>query len=244
MDFTDLVEQVYLHDQLDEGVLKDFAKKYVFPAVAAAALGGGTAHYKAMHKPLPSSSLPDEVQTVTTPTKSTEPTKINTSSKKLYRDIYITDDLVKYIKDVEVRPSEKNSNKFLPYWDYDQYSIGYGTKATENEVKNNTPITKDEAEKRLIDELIKHKDRVLSALSGSKIKLTNAQIKALISFDYNTGRGRKAILQSKNHEQLKRYISSIVFAGGKKLRGLEKRRAEELAQFTGWSEQKVKDKYF
>lgn len=242
MDFTDLVEQVYLHNQLDEGVFK----KYVLPAAAAVGLGI-ISGYK--EHPIPPSPLPDEVQTVTTPTKSAEPTKINTSSKKLYRDIYITDDLVKYIKDVEVRPSEKNSNKFLPYWDYDQYSIGYGTKATENEVKNNTPITKDEAEKRLIDELIKHKDRVLSASSAlsrsKKIELTVPQIKALISFDYNTGYGRKAILQkSKTREQLIDYMSSFVFAGGKKLRGLEKRRIEELALFTGWPEQKVKDKYF
>ena len=239
MNFDNLLEQVYLQDQLNEG----FFKKYALPAAAAIGLGVGTGHFNARHeqKPQTPATVTAERKPVTAKPVPSTPKPI---VSKPAEDLYITNDLIKFIEDIEVRPSEKSAKEFSAYWDYDQYSIGYGTKATPDEVKNHKTINREEARDRLIIELNDHKKRVISALSNSKLTLTTNQIRALISFDYNTGLGRKAIFKSKSPQQLAQYISSIVFAGGKKLPGLQRRRAEELAQFTGWSTQKVKDKYF
>ena len=242
MDFKILLEQIYLHDdvQVDEG----FFKKYALPAAAAIGLGIGTGHYNAKHeqKPQPPATVTAERKPITA---KLVPSDTKPVVSKPAEDLYITNDLIKFIEDIEVRPSEKNAKEFSAYWDYDQYSIGYGTKATPDEVKNHKTINREEARDRLITELNDSKKRVISALSNSKLKnLTTNQIRALISFDYNTGLGRKAILRSSSPHQLAQYISSIVFAGGKKLPGLQRRRAEELVQFTGWTSQKVKDKYF
>jgi len=239
MNFDNLLEQVYLQDQLNEG----FLKKYVLPAAAAVGLGGGIGHYNATHNQPQQQSIvePADTKPVTAKPVPSDPKPV---VSKPAEDLYITNDLIKFIENIEVRPSEKFANSFTAYWDYDQYSIGYGTKATPDEVKNNKSITKEQAHDRLITELDGHKKRVISALSSSKLTLSTNQIRALISFDYNTGLGRKAILRSSSPQQLARYMSSIVFAGGKKLPGLQRRRAEELVQFTGWTSQKVKDKYF
>ena len=239
MNFDNLLEQVYLQDQLNEG----FLKKYVLPAAAAVGLGIGTGHYKATNEQQPQPSVTEPADDKTVIDKPT-PADTKPTISKPVDDLYITKDLIKFIADIEVRPSEKFAKEFSAYWDYDQYSIGYGTKATPDEVKNHKTINREEARDRLIIELNDHKKRVISALSNSKLTLTTNQIRALISFDYNTGLGRKAILRSSSPHHLAQYISSIVFAGGKKLPGLQRRRAEELAQFTGWSSQKVKDKYF
>ena len=62
MNFDNLLEQVYLQDQLNEG----FLKKYVLPAAAAVGLGIGTGHYKATNEqqPQPSVTEPADDKTV------------------------------------------------------------------------------------------------------------------------------------------------------------------------------------
>lgn len=130
------------------------------------------------------------------------------------------------------------------YWDYDQYSIGYGTKATPQEVKQKKKITKDQAYARLIKELNEHKDRVISAAKTNNVQFNNNQISALISFDYNTGRGRKAIFNYNTPHAIAQYIATIIHAGGKPQSGLIERRATEIAQFLGITPAEAKQKYF
>jgi len=118
MNFDNLLEQVYLQDQLNEG----FLKKYVLPAAAAIGLGIGTG-YKATHeqKPQPPATVTAERKPITAKPLPSDPKPV---VSKPAEDLYITNDLIKFIEDIEVRPSEKNAKEFSAYWDYDQYSIG------------------------------------------------------------------------------------------------------------------------
>lgn len=149
---------------------------------------------------------------------------------------YITKEFIDYVI---------NKEGFHPiaYWDFDQYSIGYGTKATQEEVKLKKKITKEQAYQRLLTELDEHQMRILSALRDNKLEFKPNEISALISFDYNTGRGRKAIFNYKSKEDIAKYIATIVHAGKKKLPGLVERRAEEIALFLGISTNDAVTKY-
>jgi GH24 family phage-related lysozyme (muramidase) len=80
-----------------------------------------------------------------------------------------------------------------PKWDYKQWTIGYGTKAR----GKNDRVTPQEARQRLIDELDEHAIRVDTALDQAGLLLNENQRNALISFDFNTGAGRKVITDSK-----------------------------------------------
>lgn len=80
-----------------------------------------------------------------------------------------------------------------PKNDYSQVSIGYGTKAR----GPNDRVTPQEAKQRLVEELDEHAIRVDTALEQSGLLLNENQRNALISFDFNTGAGRKVILDSK-----------------------------------------------
>jgi len=80
-----------------------------------------------------------------------------------------------------------------PKWDYKQWTIGYGTKAR----GKNDRVTPQEAKQRLVEELDEHAIRVDTALEQSGLLLNENQRNALISFDFNTGAGRKVILDSK-----------------------------------------------
>ena len=110
-------------------------------------------------------------------------------------------------------------------WDYHQWSNGYGTVAKyPGEV-----IDKTEAKKRLQDELAVHASKVDSAAKSAGLQLTAGQRDALISYDYNTGRGA-SIIKSVNGDSNK--ISSAIdngikTAGGKTLPGLVSRRGAE-----------------
>lgn len=91
-------------------------------------------------------------------------------------------DLTSMVKHFEAG-GEKSGFHSKAYWDYGQWSIGYGTRAKQGEV-----IDQAEAEKRLDAELSVHKNRVLSANEKLKLQLDPHQIDALTSFDYNTGK--------------------------------------------------------
>lgn len=157
--------------------------------------------------------------------------------KLLENDPYLTKELLSLIKKYEGFSDKA-------FWDYDQYSIGYGTKATPDEVKNKTSITFEEANQRLINELLEHKHRILSALQDTSHKLSDKQIQALISFDYNTGKGRRVLYTNKTPKNIANHIAQVVYAGNVKQPGLIKRRIEELELFTGWSRNKIKSTYF
>lgn len=121
------------------------------------------------------------------------------------------------------------------YHDVRQYSVGWGTKGKQGEV-----ITKQEAERRLDSELSMHRKRVVREAERIGMKFSPPEIDALTSFDFNTGSVAKLLA---NGTRSKAEIASAMLlyrnAGGKRLRGLERRRIAEAALFRrGWGGQK------
>jgi GH24 family phage-related lysozyme (muramidase) len=80
-----------------------------------------------------------------------------------------------------------------PKWDYKRWTIGYGTEAR----GKNDRVTPQEAKQRLEDTLEEKAIEVDTALDKVGIILDENQRNALISFNFNTGAGRKVILDSK-----------------------------------------------
>jgi lysozyme len=113
------------------------------------------------------------------------------------------------------------------YWDYGQWSIGYGTKSQKGE-----KISKAEGEKRLATELASHRARVERATAKVGLQLAPHQIDALTSFDYNTGSIEKLLAGGKRSpEEIADVMLLYRNAGGKRIPGLENRRAAERHLF-------------
>ena len=74
-----------------------------------------------------------------------------------------------------------------PYWDYQQYSIGYGSACKADEYPDG--ITREEAD-RLLRKYIQAFEKDLDAfLDKNSVRLTDNQYDALICFTYNLGSG-------------------------------------------------------
>ena len=117
------------------------------------------------------------------------------------------------------------------YGDYKQTSSGYGTRAKPGDAA----ISKQEADKRLREELADHANNVDSALKETGMTLTANQRAALISFDFNTGEGARLIKTSDGPEEIAARMPTFnkVTVKGKKVlsSGLVNRRKKELALF-------------
>jgi lysozyme len=114
------------------------------------------------------------------------------------------------------------------YGDFKQTSIGYGTRAKPGEKS----ISKEEGERRLQQELSKHRSRVLEANKKYGYNFTDAQLDALTSFDYNTGRLEQLTNNGKrDKDTIAKMIPAYNKAGGKPLTGLTRRRAAEMRLF-------------
>tara|TARA_R110000744_G_C19308112_1_gene556443 strand:+ start:637 stop:1086 length:450 start_codon:yes stop_codon:yes gene_type:complete len=118
------------------------------------------------------------------------------------------------------------------YW-----TIGYGNIRCRDgsRVKEETPhVTEAEAEDLLAHELVSF-ERTVDRLI--KVPLQQGQYDALVSFAYNLGGGAlsasslRRMLNRGNYSGAERQFKRWVFAGGRKLRGLVKRRAAEAALF-------------
>jgi GH24 family phage-related lysozyme (muramidase) len=123
--------------------------------------------------------------------------------------------------------------KFSPnaYDDYGQKSIGYGIKAKDTDTG---PITEAEARSRLQERLAS--DRAYIEEFGKKYgyEWKPHQVDALTSFIYNLG--PQALAQVTNNgtrslEELPEFMKLYFNAGGKKLKGLEKRRNAEADMY-------------
>jgi len=113
------------------------------------------------------------------------------------------------------------------YWDFGQWSIGYGTKAKKGEV-----IDQAEAERRLESELAMHRKRVMDFSARSGMKLAPHEIDALTSFDYNTGRLEQLTAGgTRSKEEIAEKMLLYRNADGQRLRGLERRRQAERTLF-------------
>tara|TARA_R100001015_G_C4628414_1_gene188558 strand:+ start:189 stop:1334 length:1146 start_codon:yes stop_codon:yes gene_type:complete len=116
------------------------------------------------------------------------------------------------------------------YWDYGQYSIGYGTKARPGE----TSISEQEAERRLGSELNEARGYVERYNRSQNRNWSPNQIDALTSFTYNTGPGNlQTLLQggNRNNDQVANAMLLYNKAKGETLRGLVRRRQAERRLF-------------
>jgi lysozyme len=124
----------------------------------------------------------------------------------------------------------KDMESFIPkaYGDYKQSSVGYGTRAKyDDEV-----LTKGEADTRLREELTMHAERIDRSALKTGVKLTPGQRNALISFDFNTGRGGYLLEDSQGDlTEVRRRMLLYTKAGGEELPGLVKRRKREAKIF-------------
>lgn len=108
------------------------------------------------------------------------------------------------------------------------YTIGYGHYGSD--VKKDMTITKDIALKYLKTDLTKFENYVNSV--GLIFTPTQNQFDALVSFTYNCGQGSlERLTKNRTAAQISEHMLSYVYANGKKLDGLVKRRIAERNLF-------------
>lgn len=137
----------------------------------------------------------------------------------------VSESLVNFVKSKEgFTPKAK--------WDYQQYSIGYGTKANNpNEV-----IDEAEADRRLRAKLEEFQKIVIDYGNQNGYSWNQGQIDGLTSFVYNLGPGSLRQVTAngtRSNEEIAKKMVEYNKADGKVLRGLTTRRKEELAMFQG-----------
>ena len=130
-----------------------------------------------------------------------------------------------------------------PYWDYSQYTVGYGTRCPDDmleEYKENG-ITKEAAEVLLRNYIAGTENAINKKLiDKKKLNLTQAQFDALVSFTYNCGSGwmsdtsgifYNAIVKGATGSELIHAFLLWCSAGGEILPGLIKRRLSEANMY-------------
>lgn len=152
--------------------------------------------------------------------------------------LYIITNLVKVSDIVKkagqfIAGEERFSSR--PYWDYKQWSWGYGTKVPDSTANKlivpQKTISRDEAQIGM-DRHIANDYAVLKPLA--KKELTPNQWTALLSFTYNLGTGTgKTILSAINNNatNLESKWKSYIYAGGQVNSGLVARRNKEWNLF-------------
>ena len=129
-------------------------------------------------------------------TTQTTATTTNTESTETTEAAEVLPD--KYIDPDTVRPSQqmidmvKSMEGFAekPYWDYAQYSVGYGTKPkTDEDLQRymREGISREEAEELLYYHAEAKGVSLKRLIKNKNLKLTQAQYDALLSFSYNCG---------------------------------------------------------
>jgi len=116
----------------------------------------------------------------------------------------------------------------------DKPTIGYGHVIRAGEVFPQAGISEEEAKKLLIQDVTATEAAVNRLVT---VPLNQNQFDALVAFTYNVGAGaleNSTLLRDLNGGDTQKAageFSRWVFAGGKKLDGLARRRAEETALF-------------
>ena len=112
------------------------------------------------------------------------------------------------------------------------WTIGYGH--TGSDVYKGLTITQEKAESLLKSDLIVHCNNVSKLV---KVKLNQNQFDALVSFEYNIGYGNFSsstllnLLNKGDYAGAANQFERWVYAGGKVLAGLQKRRKAEKELF-------------
>ena len=130
-----------------------------------------------------------------------------------------------------------------PYWDYQQWSVGYGTRCPDGKLSDYKlhGISEEEARRLLAEHLQASQSYVTAWVSRNGLALTQAQQDALISLTYNVGPGwmsldtyegfRGVILEGKQGLALVQAFANICHAGGEVLPSLAERRICEAALY-------------
>ena len=112
------------------------------------------------------------------------------------------------------------------------WTVGYGH--TGSDVTQGTKITQEKAESLLKSDLTVHCNNVSKLV---KVKLNQNQFDALVSFEYNIGYGNLSsstllkLLNQGDYTGAANQFDKWVYAGGKVLAGLQKRRKAEKELF-------------
>jgi len=108
-------------------------------------------------------------------------------------------------------------------------TIGYGHVVKKGE-NFSAGITQDEAEELLCTDAQIAEQAVLRLIT---VPLTDGQFDALVSFTYNLGSGAlqrstlRRVINRQHHNEVPNQLMRWVWAGGRKLRGLTRRRTAE-----------------
>ena len=143
---------------------------------------------------------------------------------------------------VEVLKKEEGFSA-KPYWDYGQYTVGYGTRCPDDMLEEYTEngITEEEAETLLRNYLASVENAINKKLIDAYgLTLTQQQFDALVSFTYNCGTSwisetdgafHKAIRNGTTGSELIRVFSLWCSAGGQIQPGLVRRRLCEANMY-------------
>ena len=131
-----------------------------------------------------------------------------------------------------------------PYWDYGQYSIGYGSFCSYTQDDTywyymSNPLTEAQASEKLVNELQYFINKVRDYMRRYDLTLTQGQFDALVSLSYNIGATWTTNTGYYIHRALKENdINYIIYswglystAGGEYLEGLISRRLSEASMF-------------
>ena len=142
-----------------------------------------------------------------------------------------------------------------PYYDYNQYTVGYGTRCPSDKYAEYTAngISKKEAEALLRDFLADIEDTISKKLMEPySLTFTQNEFDALVSFSYNIGTGwmtydstlRNAILRNASDNELVYAFGLYCTAGGKYLPSLITRRLCEANMYLNGVYSKTIDKNY
>ena len=142
-----------------------------------------------------------------------------------------SDDMIDVLKTMEGFSAK-------PYWDYTQYTVGYGTKCPEDKRAYYTAygITKEEAVELLKKELKETEGYVRSFAAKHGLELSQNQFDALVSLSYNCGGAWmnrtntnlfRAVTSGGKGEDLIYAFTLYSTAGGKYEEGMIRRRLSE-----------------
>jgi GH24 family phage-related lysozyme (muramidase) len=137
--------------------------------------------------------------------------------------VTVPDDLLEYVK-------SKEGFHEKAFWDYAQYTNGYGTKA----LSSSERVTEAVAARRLQVDIDRRRQFVVSYSEENGRNWTDDQINALTSFIYNGGNGWLSQVTNngtRTDEEIAQAMNLYNKAGGEVLQGLVDRRAEESAWF-------------
>ena len=137
--------------------------------------------------------------------------------------VTVPSDLIDYIK-------SKEGFHARAFWDYAQYTNGYGTRAR----SSTEVITEAEAERRLAADVDRRRRYVISYGQEIGRNWNEDQVNALTSFIYNGGNGWLSSVTangSRTDAEIMEAIKLYNKAGGRTLAGLVSRRNEESAWF-------------